>query len=300
MLRPGRSQRAREMVLSDPVDRTGPPNVRLNLSNRPENVMLVRQMLAGVAEAVDLDANDLNDISTAVTEACNNVVIHAYAGAEGPLEVEVYVLAGTVVVMVRDRGGGISSTISAEADTAGIGLSVIEALAERADFRDAEDIGTEVWMTFGTPHARALARSSEDELEQPAIVGVESSDAVEIIVAPTPLAWAILPRLLSALAARAHFRTDRIADIQLVADALTAQVPASISGSHLSIGISVEPRDLELRISPLLAGHAQQLVVESAGDGLGPLIGKLSTSSRVATVGSSDHEMLALRLHDRR
>ncbi len=39
--------------------------------------MLVRQMLAGVAEAVELDANDLNDISTAVTEACNNVVLHA-------------------------------------------------------------------------------------------------------------------------------------------------------------------------------------------------------------------------------
>ena len=114
-----------------------------------------------------------------------------------------------------------------------------------------------------------------------------------------PLAWAILPRLLSALAARAHFRTDRIADIRLVADALTAQAPASIRGSHLSIAISVEPRDLELRIAPLLAGHAQDLIVDSAG-GLGPLIGRLTTSQRVATLGSSEDEMLALRVHDRR
>ena len=59
-------------------------------SNKPENVLLVREMLTGVAETVDLDGSDLNDIRTAVTEACNNVVLHAYQGDEGPLEVEVY------------------------------------------------------------------------------------------------------------------------------------------------------------------------------------------------------------------
>src|SRR5450755_716724 len=95
------------MVLSDPVDRTGPPNIRLSLSNRPENVMLVRQMLAGVAEAVDLEAGDLNDISTAVTEACNNVVLHAYGGDEGPLEVELYAGPAAIEVVVRDHGTGL-------------------------------------------------------------------------------------------------------------------------------------------------------------------------------------------------
>lgn len=38
------------------------PNVRLNLANRPENVLLVREMLTGVAETTDLDRNDLSDI----------------------------------------------------------------------------------------------------------------------------------------------------------------------------------------------------------------------------------------------
>jgi len=262
--------------------------------------MLVRQMLAGVAEAVDLDAGDLNDISTAVTEACNNVVLHAYAGAEGPLEVEVYALPGTVEVVVRDHGSGIPAAIGAARETAGIGLSVIQALTQRSDFRDAHDSGTEVLMAFGTPRAQALAALAEEELEPPATAGPDPADAIEITIAPAPLAWTILPRLLSALAARAHFRTDRIADIQLVADALTAQVPASMRGSHLSIGISVEPREVELRIAPLLAGHAQQLIIESAAGDLGPLIGKLTTSQRVATLGSSDDEMLALRLHDHR
>ncbi len=130
--------------------------MRLSLSNRPENVMLVRQTLAGVAEAVDLDGSQLNDISTAVTEACNNVVLHAYAGAEGPLEVEVYADAGAVAVVVRDHGTGIPSPVGGGSKDAGIGLSVIQALAERADFRRAEDGGTEVRMLFGTPRSRAL------------------------------------------------------------------------------------------------------------------------------------------------
>jgi serine/threonine-protein kinase RsbW len=289
------------MVLSHPGDRTRPPNVRLHLSNRPENVMLVRQMLAGVAEAVELDGNDLNDITTAVTEACNNVVLHAYAGAEGPLEVEVHAGGGAVEVVVRDHGGGIASTTGSDPETVGLGLSVIRALAQHADFDAAQGSGTDVRMVFAAPDALALEPFSEEDREPPAILDLDPAGAIEITVAPAPLAWTILPRLLSALAARAHFRTDRIADMQLVTDALTAQVPGSIRGSHLSIAISVEPRDLELRIAPLVAGRAKDLIADSAAaDGLGPLISKLTTSQRVATLESSDDEMLALRLHDRR
>src|SRR5271157_4453093 len=260
------------MVLSDPADRTGPPNVSLSMSNRPENVMLVRQTLAGVAEAVDLDGSQLNDITTAVTEACNNVVLHAYAGAEGPLEVEVHAAGGAVEVVVRDHGGGIPSTSDSDFETVGLGLSVIRALAQRADFEDGQGSGTDVRMLFSAPQALALEPLCEDELELPAMLDAEPPGAIEITVAPTPLAWAILPRLLSALAARAHFRTDRIADMQLVTDALTAQVLASISGSHLSIAINVEPRDLELRIAPLLAGRAKQLIVDSAAGDVGLVI----------------------------
>jgi serine/threonine-protein kinase RsbW len=282
------------------VDRTGPRNIRLSLSNRPENVMLVRQMLAGVAEAVELEAGDLNDISTAVTEACNNVVLHAYGGQEGPLEVELYACPTAIEVVVRDHGRGIRSPAEHAQETVGIGLSVIKALAQRADFRGAEDSGTEVWMVFGTPHARALPPFAADEPELLSTEEGESDTAMEITIAPAPLAWTILPRLLSALAARAHFRTDRMADMQLITDALTARVPESIRGSHLSIGISVEPRDLELRIAPLRAGRAEHLVVESAVGDLGPVLGRLTTHHRVATVGSSGDEMLALRLEDRR
>jgi serine/threonine-protein kinase RsbW len=290
-----------ESVLPVPVDRSGPPNVRLSLSNRPENVALVRQMLAGVAEAIGLDGNELNDISTAATEACNNVVLHAYEGAEGPLEIDVHAGPEAVEVVVRDRGCGIGPPLSEPREDSGIGLSVIRALAGRAEFSDTADRGTEVRMAFAAPPVAMLDSFPDDGLELPAIIDTELAGAMEMSIAPIALTRTILPRLLSVFAARVHFTTDRLADVQLVADALAAHVPAAIIGSHLSLGIRVEPHALELRIAPLCAGCAKELIAESALEGLAPVIERLTDEQTVATLGaSSQAEMLALRFTDRR
>jgi anti-sigma regulatory factor (Ser/Thr protein kinase) len=97
------------------------PNVRLNLSSRPENVVLVRQVLRGLADTVGLDAIELNDISTAVSEACNNVVSHAYPDGEGPLEVELRTSEDGLEVVVRDHGCGLSPQPEPAAEIGGIG-----------------------------------------------------------------------------------------------------------------------------------------------------------------------------------
>ncbi len=273
--------------------------------------MLVRQVLTGVAEAIDLDGSDLNDIRTAVTEACNNVVLHAYEGEDGPLEIEVYTAPNTLEVVVRDQGIGLKpppdiaqeSTLAEEnaSSGSGIGLPVIQALANRVEFTDAAVassragwVGTEVRMEFATSSTRGLESLDEDGLEPSSITPAEPSTTMEITIAPTHLARTVLPRLLSALAARAHFSTDRICDAQLIADALTAHTPESISGNHLGVSINVKPRNLELSIGPLDAGHVQQLIGDSTLAGLGAVIEKLTDHHQVATVGPS--EVLALQL----
>src|ERR1700722_16340406 len=138
------------------------PNVWLTLSNHPDNVVLVREALSGMAETVGVDGVDLNDIRTAVTEACNNVVLHAYEGEEGPLHVEVYLSADVVEVVVRDHGTGIKPHIRDEKAALGIGLSIIQALAPRVEFKDVAGGGTEVRMEFATPSAQALDVPARD------------------------------------------------------------------------------------------------------------------------------------------
>src|ERR1700743_2173905 len=189
------------------------PNVCLTLSNQPENVLLVREALSGMAETVGVDGVDLNDIRTAVTEACNNVVLHAYDGDEGPLQVEVFVSPRAAEVVVRDHGTGITPHIRSDVESAlGIGLSIIQALAPRVEFRDVPGGGTEVRMEFATAVARALESPLPRGFHPPELERSMLATTSGLAVAPSALARNVLPRVVCVLAARAHFATDRISD----------------------------------------------------------------------------------------
>ena len=274
------------------------PNVCLNLSNRPENVLIVQQALTGVAESLGLDALETNDLNTAVTEVCNNVVLHAYEGQEGPLEVEVYALPGAVDVVVRDHGFGIRPHVGERKQPhTGIGLPIVHALTQRVGFSNLAGGGTEVRMQFAAPQAAAPEPLTEDRLESHIGGEAELASAIEMALAPITVARAVLPRVLGTLAERAHFCTDRISDVQLVADTLAANARDSISGSHLGVAVDLAPRDLELRVGPLRVGSARRLL-NSTTDGLGPAIERLTDDHRVASSDSA--EMLTLRLVERR
>lgn len=276
-----------------------PPNVRLNLASTPENVVLVREMLSGVAEAISLDGSDLNDIRTAVTEACNNVVLHAYEGEQGPLDIEVCIARDTLSVLVRDHGCGVRAEgDAADAATEGIGWHLIQTLSQRVEFRNLSDGGTEARMEFAAPSTGVPEPSPEEGLGVPTLALVGSPTTTIVSIAPISLARTVLPRLVIALAARAHFSTDRISDAQLLADALVAHAQGAISGDHLRIGVNVEPRDLELRIAPLGVGRGQRIIGDSKIDGLGRVIERLADRHGVVTAGH--YETLTLGLVDRR
>jgi anti-sigma regulatory factor (Ser/Thr protein kinase) len=271
-------------------------NVRLGLPNRPENVLVIRQALTGLADVLALDAIETNDLNTAVTEASNNVVMHAYEGEEGPLEMEAFVAGDALAVVVRDRGVGMRQH---DGEGTGMGLAVIDALVTRVAYSEPSGGGTEVHMEFPLPREVALeAPPAGEAAENGAPLRTPGANgAVELQLAPPALARAILPRVLSALAARAHFSTDRIADVRTVADVLAANAGESLYGSHLAVGVTTSPRNLELRVGPLRTGHGESLIA-AAADGLAPLIERLTDDRRVAPEGAC--ETLELRLGDQR
>jgi anti-sigma regulatory factor (Ser/Thr protein kinase) len=255
-------------------------------------------MLSGFAETVSLDNSDLYDIRTAVTEAANNVVLHAYEGGEGPMEVELRNTPETVEVIVRDSGVGIRPRIRPADEAAlGIGLPLIQALVHSVEFSEVDGAGTEVRMEFLAGCERPLAPAQADDGDAQELAVEDPESTIAVTVAPSALARAVLPRILSVLAARANFSTDRISDAQLVADSLAAHAPDSLGADRLTMTASVQGRSLELCVGPLRAGRANRLILDSDVDGLGPVIEKLTDERRVATVGSS--EMLALQLVDR-
>jgi serine/threonine-protein kinase RsbW len=277
----------------------GIPNVRLGLSNRAENVLLVRQTLSGLAETIDLDPVELNDVSTAVSEACNNVVVHAYAGGPGPLEVEIYASGPQLEVLVRDWGIGIQPReIDHEQLIGGIGLPVIRALTRDAEFKDTPGGGTEVRMLFDTAHAQALEfaageRPTDLESVLPSASGSDG-DTLAFTVGPPSLARAVLPRVLSALAARAYFSTDRISDTH----AIVAQAQGSLSASRVNVEVELQPRNLQLRIGPLRIGAGEAVLHAATAFELGAVLERLSDGHEISRDETS--ETLQLHLAERR
>jgi anti-sigma regulatory factor (Ser/Thr protein kinase) len=133
---------------------TVPPEVLLSMPARAEGVGVVRQALAGVADALDFDASVLADMKMAVTEACTNVVVHAYDD-EGPLEVEMLAGEDGLTIVVRDHGAGIHPRPSrAGAPALGLGLPLIAALSDAFELRGSAGKGTEVRMTFAYTRER--------------------------------------------------------------------------------------------------------------------------------------------------
>ena len=102
-----------------------------------------------LADALDFDASVLADMKMAVTEACTNVVVHAYDEDAGMLEVEMLADEAALTIVVRDHGAGIQPRPArSEPPALGLGLPLIAALSDAFELRGTAGQGTEVRMTF--------------------------------------------------------------------------------------------------------------------------------------------------------
>jgi serine/threonine-protein kinase RsbW len=128
------------------VDLTANPDLVLTLPARPENVAVVRHAIGGFGDALDIADQVLADLKLAVTEACTNVVVHAYPEGDGPLEVAAAVKDDRLFLVVRDEGRGI--TPRADSPGLGLGLPLIATLAESLELGTGPAEQTEVRMTF--------------------------------------------------------------------------------------------------------------------------------------------------------
>jgi serine/threonine-protein kinase RsbW len=244
--------------------------VRLELESHPESVALVRAALSGFGEWRGLDLELLNDVKTAVSEACNNVIVHAYDGAAGPLAVQIEDNRDGVTATVRDHGVGFQA-LASHGEGMGVGLAVISALAARAEFATPADGGTEVrmWFLGGPEQSRPLAHFNEPH-DVPATAGAPVDDDrlspayeltgdVRVTVTPVSLTTPVLGRLARALAATARFSFDRFSDVYLVADAVGSHVQRTATQDRISFALAGSAKQVELSIGPFGAGTGTRL-----------------------------------------
>jgi anti-sigma regulatory factor (Ser/Thr protein kinase) len=268
--------------------------LRIRLPAKPDNVAVVRQALTGLGDAYELDPDFLSDIRTAVTEACNNVVIHAYSGDDpGLLEVEADPGDGTAVdVLVRDYGAGLQpNTVPPQERSLGLGLPLIAALARQFEIRGNHGGGLEVHMLFASPGVedefRARRLSDKDAERAAPTAGMS--------IVPGPLVSAISGRVTAMLAARADFPLDRLADAVLVSDAIAAHAEGYVSGGDVGLAIQDGDDSLDFRVGPLRKDGAKGLLSELEVPGFGGSLERLVDKVSVEN-SDDDGEFLVLTI----
>jgi serine/threonine-protein kinase RsbW len=125
----------------------------VTLPSDPANLPLVRHAIRGFLSAGEVADPPAGEVLLAVTEACANVVQHAYVGLAQPgdIELEMKRTGDELVIAVRDHGRGFGPRL--DSPGAGLGLPVMASLAQRLEIRPVSDHGTEVMMAFSLNEA---------------------------------------------------------------------------------------------------------------------------------------------------
>ena len=122
------------------------PDFELTLPARAENVAVIRHAFGGLSDALAVPDHALADVKLAVTEACTNVVVHAYPDGEGPMAVSAGLAEGALTVVVSDEGRGILPR--PDSPGLGLGLPLIATLASSLELGTNDRDETEVRMVF--------------------------------------------------------------------------------------------------------------------------------------------------------
>jgi serine/threonine-protein kinase RsbW len=113
-----------------------------------QSVSRARHAVTGFAREHGVPVELLGNIALAVSEACTNVVVHAYreAAADGNLSVGLELEEGSLHIQIGDEGIGMRPR--ADSPGLGLGLPIIASVADGFAVEPGADGGTDLCMRF--------------------------------------------------------------------------------------------------------------------------------------------------------
>lgn len=247
-------------------------DLRIHAPASEDTLPIVRQALRSFGETVAAERDALEDAELALTEACANVVEHAYADGEGALEVTFRAYERDMRVSVRDYGHGIPP--GATDDASGFGLAMIEAIAGEVEIRGGD--GTEVTMAFdlGEPDTTTV---------DGAIPGLKPSER-------------ILRRLVAVVGAQIDLPSDQLMESLLVAELVARHALRRLVGERVEIRLDTGERSMELSVGPLEIGGAAAVVSDSEVPVVGSVVDRLADriETQSVTVDGVECERLVI------
>jgi serine/threonine-protein kinase RsbW len=262
------------------------PGLQIRLPARPANVAVVRHAVAGLAEQLGMDEPSIGDLKTVVTEACMNVVVHAYGDGGGPLEVEAFSEDEGLTVCVRDFGAGIRPRPDVERPSLRIGLTLIAALSSSFEIAGGLGRGTEVKMHL------VLKPGADGGQPAEAPQSVPVTDAAELTIGRPDLAAPVLERVIGALASRHSITVDRLSDAVLLTDAVSARAPEVFGEGGMRFAVVDGDGGIALRIGPMPDGASRQLLDGLAMPQVGGTLEALADEMRIEQDDAGEYVVL--------
>ncbi|MFD2670980.1 anti-sigma B factor RsbW [Marinicrinis sediminis] len=140
--------------------------VTLTFPSEAEYIDLVRLTLYGLATQMGFPYEEIEDMKVAVSEACNNAVLHGYRDQVGTVRIRFQKLENGLQIRIKDEGMNVESDVFAkdrkslhdqsidEISAGGLGIFMMQALMD--EVRVSQENGTEVTLFKRFP---ALDRS---------------------------------------------------------------------------------------------------------------------------------------------
>lgn len=214
----------------------------LGFPSRPEHLILGREVCGAMLEFFGAEPAVVNDVKTALTEACNNAIIHGYSSEpDGFVVVAAEGSSASMEVAVFDSGSGLKPH-SPEAAGLGMGLPLIASLSDQYEISGAKaGTGTTVRMCFGLDSEPANLSSNQAAIEM-----VDGSSDADLYL-KTDLS-ALIPRFVLAAGSGTDLDVDRLSDLDLAVNfALQPLRP----GECTVVLVNTDPSGLKFRIGPL-------------------------------------------------
>jgi histidine kinase-like protein len=163
-------------------------------------------------------------------------------------------------VKIADHGRGFQPRASDEA-TLGLGLPLIAALSDSFEISGSAGHGSTTTIRFGYAPPDFSSNGGPEAV----------SEDLAMAITPGAMVRPVLARVIGALAARAEFSVDRLADTVLLGDAVSTSGEGEFYDGQLGILINEDDGTLDVRVGPLVQGAGQRLLSDMDVPGAGSL-----------------------------
>ena len=142
---------------------------KMTVPNASEFVSVIRLAISGIASRMGFSIEEIEDIKVAVSEACTNVIQHAYDEQDDPNQhpilVNAIIYPKQLEIIIEDKGKGFDlahigtdeqKKQSEEKLGLGLGLTFIKSLMDDSEVTSEIGKGTRIKMIKNSPQTQPV------------------------------------------------------------------------------------------------------------------------------------------------